>query len=147
MRALTILASVFPRSVDLQRLVDFDYLTVHSGDAGGPESLHASTPMRSGELLVRRQLIERGLLLMMSRGLIRRVSSPQGIEYVAEDAASPFLKALSSSYLHRLKERADWVAQNFAEASDEQLRELTARFFREWTTQFQPVEEKRKGSL
>lgn len=52
----------------MQRLVEMDYLVVHSGDADGPDSLHAPLPMRAGELLVRHGLIEKGLMLMMSRG-------------------------------------------------------------------------------
>src|SRR4051794_18613760 len=74
-RALTILEAAFPNSCDLQRLVELDYLVVHSGDVGGPESLHAPLPLRAGELLVRRELIEKGLLLMMSRGLVARSAS------------------------------------------------------------------------
>lgn len=68
-RSLAILVAAHPVVCDLERLVEMDYLVVHSGDAGGPDSLHAPLPMRAGELLVRRGLIEKGLLLMMSRGL------------------------------------------------------------------------------
>ena len=39
-RALTVLAELAPAALDLQRLVYFDYLVVHSADAGGPRSLH-----------------------------------------------------------------------------------------------------------
>ena len=53
-RALTVLAESAPAALDLQRLVYFDYLVVHSADAGGPRSLHPNTPLRNGELLVRR---------------------------------------------------------------------------------------------
>ncbi|EPG9738677.1 ABC-three component system middle component 2 [Citrobacter freundii] len=37
----------------LQRLVEMDYLVVHSGDANGSDSLHAPQPMRADELLIR----------------------------------------------------------------------------------------------
>jgi hypothetical protein len=139
-RSLSILAAAFPNALDLQRLVDFDYLVVHSGDAGGPESLHAPLPLRSGELLVRRGLIESGVLLMMSRGLVQRMTSSAGIQYLATDSAGAFLSSLSSPYLARLKQRARWVADTFGEASDEELRSVTQRFFEEWSTQFQRVE-------
>src|SRR3979411_2027900 len=65
-RALAVLAEASPRALDLQELVYFDYLIVHSGDAGGPTSLHPNTPLRNGELLVRRTIIEQGVLLMVS---------------------------------------------------------------------------------
>jgi hypothetical protein len=139
-RALTILDAIFPSTLDLQRLVDYDYLVVHSGDAGGPESLHAPLPLRSGELLVRRRIIEKGLLLMISRGLVCRVVSSTGIQYQASDTANPFLSALNSTYMRRLKERAAWISDRFGDATDEDVRETTRRFFEEWTTQFQPFE-------
>ncbi|MDO9714172.1 ABC-three component system middle component 2 [Paracraurococcus lichenis] len=66
-RALAILAEAHPSAYDLQRLLYFDYLVVHSQDADGPESLHPNTPLRNGELLVRRGIIERGLLLLLTR--------------------------------------------------------------------------------
>jgi hypothetical protein len=139
-RSLSVLAALFPKALDLQHLVDFDYLVVHSGDAGGPESLHAPLPLRSGELLVRRRLIESGLLLMISRGLVERITSTAGIQYVATDNAGAFLSALNSPYLARLKRRAGWVADTFGDATDEELRTVTGRFFEEWSTQFQRVE-------
>lgn len=139
-RALTLLDAVFPSTLDLQRLVDFDYLVVHSGDAGGPESLHPPLPLRASELLVRRNIIEKGLLLMMSRGLVRRVASPTGIHYQASDSANPFLSALTSCYVTKLRERAVWIADRFGEATDQEIRETTRRFFEEWTTQFHTIE-------
>ena len=135
-RALIILTSIYPQSVDLQRLVDFDYLVVHSGDANGPESLHAPLPMRAGELLVRRSIVESGLLLMMSRGLVERVTTENGIEYMASEIADTFVNSLFTPYLLKLKERARWVADKFGAATEEELHQITKRFFDKWTTQF-----------
>jgi hypothetical protein len=76
LRALALLAAAQPAACDLQRLVFYDYLLVHSGDVpAGPDSIHPPTPLRSGEALVRRHWIERGLLLMISRELIIRTFS------------------------------------------------------------------------
>src|SRR5579863_3186597 len=108
MRALILLAHSYPAQLDLQRLLEYDYIMVHTGDVDGPPSLHPALPLRSGELLVRRQLIERGLLLMMSRGLIDRVATESGFSYQAADNAGPFLDALSADYLNDLKQRAAW---------------------------------------
>ena len=77
---------------------------------------------------------------MMSRALIRQVLSPTGIAYVAMDAANPFLSALSSKYIVKLKERAAWVAERFGPVTDDELRKTVHRFFEEWTTEFQPIE-------
>ena len=140
-RSLAILTAIFPKSLDLQYLVFFDYLTVHSGDVEeGPKSLHAPLPLRSGELTVRRDLIERGLLLMMSRGLVQKLPTSSGFQYTVTDTAGAFLSMLSSQYISRLKERAEWVATKFAEASYEDLKVLERNFFQDWSTQFQSFE-------
>ena len=67
-RALVILVANFPAALDLQRLVDFDYLVVHSGDVDGPESLHPPLPMREGELLVRRKIMSSSASMIAPSG-------------------------------------------------------------------------------
>lgn len=138
-RSVVILNSIFPESVDIQRLVDFDYLVVHSGDVNGPESLHAPLPMRAGELLVRREIVERGLLLMMSRGLLHRTATGSGIEYVASEKTNSFVSNLESPYLIKLIARADWISEKFGLMSEEDLKKIVRGFFDRWTTQFQHV--------
>jgi hypothetical protein len=137
-RSLVILAANFPGALDLQRLVDFDYLAVHSGDVDGPESLHPPLPMREGELLVRRKIIESGLSLMMSRGLITRIAGAEGIVYQASDYAKPFVDSLATPYMRSLKERASWVAATFGNMDTSELHNLINSFFDKWTTQFHP---------
>ena len=77
-RALILLAESYPDQLDLQRILEFDYIMVHTGDVDGPPSIHPALPLRSGELMVRRQFIERGLMLMISRGLVGRTRHPTG---------------------------------------------------------------------
>lgn len=139
-RAVVILTTVFPKTLDIQHLVFFDYLTIHSGDVHGPASLHTPLPLRSGELTIRRSLIERGLFLMMSRGLVERLASPDGFHYKASETANVFLSMLSSQYIAKLRERAEWVAEAFGQSSLEELQVVEKSFFREWSTQFQPFE-------
>lgn len=137
-RSLVILAANFPDVLDLQRLVDFDYLVVHSGDVDGPESLHPPLPMREGELLVRRKIIESGLSLMMSRGLITRTAGAEGIVYQASDYAKPFIDSLATPYMRLLMERANWVATAFGNVEATELHSLINGFFDKWTTQVHP---------
>lgn len=137
-RALSILEAAHPRSCDLQRLVELDYLVVHSGDAGGPSSLHAPLPMRAGELLVRRQIIEKGLLLMISRGLVERIANPDGFHYRASEAAAPFMSALTASYSLELRDRARWAIDTFGDMATDAVRSITQQFFERWTSEFQP---------
>lgn len=142
-RSLAILVAAHPAAFDLERLVEMDYLVVHSGDADGPESLHAALPMRAGELLVRRGLIEKGLLLMSSRNLIQRIPAVDGFSYVAGDTAAPFLASLTSIYSQRLKERALWAVERFTDMTTSEIRQITHRPFENWTSQFQAINEPR----
>lgn len=139
-RSLIILAAADPRELDLNRLVQYDYLTVHSEDAGGPPSLHPPLPLRSGELLVRRGLIDRGLHLMMSRRLVRRSARDEGFLYGAEDQASAFLSSLTVPYTGDLQSRARWVQATFGDLSATELDRVIRGLFEAWTTQFQPID-------
>lgn len=141
MRALVLLAESYPEQLDLQRILEFDYLIVHSGDVDGPPSIHPALPLRSGELLVRRQLIERGLLLMVSRGLVSRQAMPNGFKYQAEDDAGPFLDALTSEYLGDLKNRAVWVVDRFSKMTDHEIRVMLSQVYDQWSREFQMPEQ------
>jgi len=146
-RTLAILAASYPTAHDLGRLVQYDYLTVHSADAGGPPSLHPPLPLRSGELLVRRGLIESGLRLMISRSLVRREPQIDGIFYSAEEEAGAFLDNLQSVYIGELRKRAEWVATKFDGLSAEELDSVVKRLFEIWTTEFLPTQVGSQGVL
>lgn len=141
MRALILLAESYPAQLDLQRLLEYDYIMVHTGDVDGPPSIHPALPLRSGELLVRRQLIERGLMLMISRGLVTRHATPNGFMYQAEDDAGPFLDALSAEYLTHLKDRATWVVDRFREMNDQGIRFMLTKVYDQWSREFQVPEQ------
>ena len=139
-RSLVLLLAAHPRAHDLQRLVNYDYLTVHSEDAGGPPSLHPALPLRTGELLVRRENVERGLQLMISANLVRRLSNSDGFSYVAEDAAGAFVANLVSEYHADLKGRAKWVVDTFDSLPGSELDKSTRGLFEAWTVEFQSVQ-------
>lgn len=144
-RAVSILGAAFPQSYDLQRLVAFDYLLVHTADVGGPESLHPPSPMHSAELLVRRKLVENALLLMMTRDLVQREITPEGIKYIAGENAATFLESVSSSYLQALKERAGWLVGALGKHTDLEFKVVMRRFFDDWVEEFQHVERSMVG--
>lgn len=135
-RSLGVLAASYPQNFDLQRLVVFDHLVVHTGDLGGPASLHPRLPLRSAELLVRRSLVERGLMLMVSRGLIERVVDQQGFSYRASEFAETFLESLATEYMLALKERAGWVAANFGSSTEVEIQQTMHTIFEQWVDQF-----------
>lgn len=138
--AVAVLGAAHPRSFDLQRLIGFDYLLVHTGDIGGPDSLHPPSPLRSAELLVRRKLIEQALLLMMTRELVEREVGPEGIRYRAGENAAPFLASLESEYLKGLRDRATWLIKIHGDRNEKEFRAIMQQFFDRWVEEFQVVE-------
>jgi hypothetical protein len=118
--------------------VQYDYLLVHSGDvAEGPVSIHPPTPHRSGELLVRRPLIEAGIKLMMSKSIIECEMSPSGIMYFAGEWCLAFLGLLSAEYTLAIKTKAHWVVSRFAGLSDAQLADFMKENRVNWGAEFE----------
>jgi hypothetical protein len=137
LRALVLLVAARPATCDLQRLVFYDYLLVHSGDVpNGPDSIHPATPLRSGEALVRRHWIERGLLLMISRELVTRSFSERGIMYEASALTESFLGYMEEPYTRKLLDRASWVIATFGKYSDHQLVEFFKANLDRWGGEF-----------
>lgn len=121
LRVLALLIESHPEPMELQKLVFLDYLAVHSADVGGPPSLHPPAPRRAAELVMRRELIEKGALLLMSRGLIDRFYNSTGFLYLATEEAGAFVSALSAPYTLHLRDRVRWVVQEFGTRSTDQL--------------------------
>lgn len=139
-RAVGTLVAAYPTTFDLYQLVAFDYLVVHTGDVGGPDSLHPRIPLRSAELLVRRKLVEKGLMLMMCRGLVARQISEEGIFYQAGEMAEIFMSSLTAPYLQGLRDRSEWVVERLGHLSSLQLKEFIGQFFNQWVEEFQSTQ-------
>lgn len=136
LRALFLLDACAPTKVDLQRLVTFDYLAVHSADAGGPPSLHPDLPFRGGEWLVRRQMVQAGLDLMFAKEIVEKSLAAQGIVYAATDLTTAFLSHLSSNYSENLRTKARWVSANFAGIPDDTLAAFMGQRVGQWGAEF-----------
>lgn len=138
LRSAIILLEIYPRSADLQRLINYDYLLVHSGDVeDGPESIHPATPYRSGELLARRPLIEKGIQLMMSRSIIDIKYCSNGVNYCAGEWASIFIESLTSRYILKMRERAKWVTERFLSTASEDLDAFMRSNWKHWGSEFE----------
>lgn len=137
LRSLAILNAVQPQYYDLQRLVYYDYLLVHSGDInGGPVSLHPAVPHRSGQLLVRRDLIEKGLDLMFARELIDKRYSKSGVTYGATKLTNLFLNLLETPYAKQIRLNAAWVAKEFKDYNDKKLSRFMDAQLGRWGAEF-----------
>lgn len=115
-RALLILDAFAPRTFDLATISLLDYYIVHTGDAGGPQSLHPEINARAGEYFVRRHLVEEGLLLMARASLVEQVFTSSGIAFRAHETATAMIDMFGSNYNRRLAKAAEWLAR---EATDQ----------------------------
>lgn len=136
-RAVVVLDAAYPRSFDLARLTWCDHLVVHTADIGGPPSLHPDIPQRTGELLVRRRLVEEGVNLMRRLHMIDANVCPHGIVFEAAEEASAFVDTLRSGYARQLKLRAAWLVHYLAEMSDDAMATLIADRIGRWAVEFQ----------
>lgn len=121
LRMVYVLAALRPHGADLQKLVLLDYAIVYSADIDGPSSLHTPVPHRGGELLGRRTLIEQGLYLMSTRGLVDATIDERGITFHAGPNALALVGSLTSPYLRALDERCQWAASAFGAADSLEL--------------------------
>tara|TARA_R110001583_G_scaffold190937_1_gene355605 strand:+ start:2847 stop:3347 length:501 start_codon:yes stop_codon:yes gene_type:complete len=137
LRLLFALHEAKGEAFDLQRLVSYDYLLVHSGDVdGGPASLHPAVPFRGGELLVKRELVLAGLNAMFAKELLEKKFEPSGICYRATALTGAFLKLLVSAYASSLRARAAWVVSHFATYTDEKLENYMTENIGRWGAEF-----------
>jgi hypothetical protein len=139
-RALVVLEAFHPRRCDLTELTWFDHLVVHTSDIQGeevPGSLHPDLPNRTGELLVRRRLVEESLLLMQRVHLVDVVDGDDGISFVASEDAPSFLDLLKAPYTVEMKKRAAWMAERFSGMSKSNIGEMIEEKIGRWTAEFQ----------
>lgn len=138
LRALCTLCAGYPNAYDIQQLLAFDHIIVHSGDMpGGPPSLHPKVQHRNGELLVRRPLIQAGLALMETKGLVVTTASESQIRYISTELAAVFLDSLENSYLRNMMERAGWAVLAFGDLGPDPFFKAFNAAFDRWSTEFQ----------
>jgi hypothetical protein len=137
LRSVVILTACYPAMLGLNRLVVFDHLVVHTEDVDGPPRIHPKDRSRSAAILVRRRLVESGLALMQTRGLVARVTTSDGFRYKAGEEAGSFVDMLSSAYFVALKDRAGWLFDNIQPMSEEELSQLVRTRMDVWEPEFQ----------
>lgn len=147
-RALFVLEAFYPRRCDLMEMTWLDHLVVHTGDLGGedaPQSLHPDLPNRAGELVVRRQLVEKSLRMMQEVHLIDVFETEEGVTFGASEDAPSYLDLLQAPYSLALKDRAQWIAHRFAGMTAAEMREQMQSRIGRWTADFR-FEEKFDGA-
>ncbi|MBI3713375.1 MAG: threonine transporter RhtB [Burkholderiales bacterium] len=143
LRMVYLLCALRPYGADLQKLVLLDYAIVYSGDLNGPGSLHTPIPYRGNELLSRRELIEQGLYLMSTRGLVDARMDSDGITYVAGQAALSLVGSLTSKYFLDLEKRCEWAANTFSNLNSIDLTVVFAEGGHRWGAEIEAMRPER----
>lgn len=132
LRILVILKCVYPKSLDVEIINYYDYFSLHSKDVGGEESLHADVPNRSGELSVKRGLIQESLKMLMLKGLVEHRYTQSGIEYISSEEVAPLIDNLSATYTQDLVKSTTWVCNHFNNMSNKKIRSFVLNNKHKW---------------
>jgi hypothetical protein len=138
LRLLFVFNNTNKRFLDIQRLVYYNYLLIHSSDIPEApfESLHPEMPNRSCEILIGRKIIQKGINLLLSKGLICVRYEKSGIRYNSNENTSLFLSHLSSDYSKELEKRAKWVCEKYDSMPDNKLNEFMQNNLGTWGAEF-----------
>ncbi|MCD0485412.1 threonine transporter [Streptacidiphilus sp. ASG 303] len=117
-RVLVLLARSYPDPIDVSMLVALDHAMLHSGQFDGPPSLHPHLPAGPGELGLRRQLLHKGLAVLMRSGLAEVEARDDGLLYRATHRGSGFVGILEAPYVAQLQDRARWAVEEYAPRTD-----------------------------
>lgn len=140
LRLIFVLNASQPSKCDLQRLISYDYLLVHSGDVdNSPGSLHPAVPFRGSEWLVKRDVIRAGLDLMFSRELIAKLLDSNGIYYAGTELTRAFIALLKADYAKELAQRAEWVVSRFGGMTDRELEDFMTLNVGRWGAEFESL--------
>jgi hypothetical protein len=120
-RLTILLTQAYPALFSLDQLVMLDHILVHTADFGGPISVHPPSPYRVAEPYVRRELVQKSLILFRNRGVLIEAPTDQGFLWQAGEPAAPFVECLSARYHQLLRVRAKWTVETFGSASELQL--------------------------
>lgn len=137
-RMVYLLMALYPRKVDLQRLVYFDYAAIYSADLSGPESLHTPVPLRGGEYSSRREIIEEGLYLMAKRSFVNVIADSNGISFQLGDNGPALIGLIGGDYSRELIKRCQWVALELGDKEDKTLEETFGVHGILWGAEFVP---------
>lgn len=136
-RVLIILNELKNSTLNLDRLIIYDYFTLHANDFNEEnESIHPPIPNRSGEIVIKRKIIQESINLMHSKDLLDIEYSLDGILYKSNELTPAFLEYFNSKYAMKIIENAHLVIKEFNEYSDYELAKYVNENFSKWGSEF-----------
>lgn len=136
-RCLVLLSTFHYSPHSLQNLINLDYLLLHLNDLDSSlESLHPSIPYRSSEIALKRKVMQLGLQLVLSRGLIEKKFSKQGIIYIHTKLGEQFIYFLKNDYHLKLLESSKILSQKLKGKSEIQIENFIKKNISRWGSEF-----------
>jgi hypothetical protein len=135
---LLFLLSEINKPLDLQSIIYLDYLMLHSGEiSSAPESMHTTTKIGSGEILVKRDVTKSALIMMHQNQLIDVKFLDSGVYYSPNKLTKVFIKkSFISDYSTELKVRAKWIKKKFYKYDEEKLKDYIDKNVSKWDVEF-----------
>ncbi|KTD85682.1 hypothetical protein UQ64_19515 [Paenibacillus etheri] len=116
----------------------YDYFILHLGDIDNEYiSLHPDNPNHSSEIAIRRNIINNGLTLLVSKGLLDIKYTKSGIYYKKNQITDPFVKLFSNGYVEHLKRNISVVNEKFSDFSDVQIYKYINKNIGSWKGEFE----------
>lgn len=123
-RIAMILNCLDDKTLDLDQLAFLDFVLIYSEEFKGPSNLHPVVPNYLAELPHKRATLHESLDLFISRGLINKLYSKEGILYQANDLTHEFVSCLKSKYYKMAWTNLIWIENNFIDLKQKYEREI-----------------------
>lgn len=136
MRSLIILGVGGDQLMDLEKIMYLDYLCLNTSDINGPKSLHAPIPNRGVQVFSKKELIQKGLAIMVTKELIILVVLPEGFFYQITPAGKLFLELFQTNYFLELNERCKWVVSRWGSLNTNQIKLFIDNNIQKWGGDF-----------
>ncbi|KAF6583124.1 ABC-three component system middle component 2 [Paenibacillus sp. EKM211P] len=130
--------SLCDKRMSSQRIMYYDYFVLHLNDIDNSYgSLHPDNPNHSSEIAVRRGIVNKGITLMLSKGLLDVKYTKTGIYYKKNNITDPFVSLFSNGYVEHLKKNIAVVNEKFSNYSDTQIYRYINKNIGSWTGEFE----------
>lgn len=134
---ILVLFNELEKSIDLQRVIYYDYALLHSADFDkNQKSLHPPSPFRKEELVVKNNSIKEALSILCQKQLINIEYNNEGIFYKKNDLTPLLIQHLKSDYVAQLRCKSKWINATFNNYEDQELLKYFDDTIGKWNSEF-----------
>lgn len=129
---------IYQKRMSFQRIMYYDYFSLHLRDLDKAlKSLHPDNPNHSSEIAIKRDLINKGLKLILAKGLVGVKYTKTGIYYQSNHLTHDFISLFENGYVEQLKKNISIVNGFFLNQTDKQIYKYVDRNIGKWVGEFE----------